>query len=126
VAWDIVTESLIGNIRLAQWVIPALGEARIMRIWLGLEAEVADAMPMVGPVPGVLDAFVIGSVHSGYTSGPYTGWVLARLILGHEPEHELFDPSHLLGPARLRREIGRRPPVTAAPGIVGILCNGHG
>lgn len=95
---EIVPENLIGNIRLASWVIPALGDARIIRVWLGLEAEVADAMPMIGPVPGVGGAYVIGSVHSGYTSGPYMGRLLAELILGHEPERELFDPSRLLGP----------------------------
>ena len=89
-------ENLIGNVRLARHAIPALGETRILRIWLGLEAETADAMPMVGPVPGIEDAFVIGSVHSGYTSGPYVGWLLAQAILGHEPEMPLFDPARLV------------------------------
>lgn len=93
-----IPENLIGNTRLARWVIPALGETRVARIWLGLEAETADAMPMIGAVPGVPDAFVIGSVHSGYTSGPYMGRLLADLILGREPERPLFDPSRLLEP----------------------------
>lgn len=93
-----IPENLIGNARLARWVVPALAETRVARIWLGLEAETADAMPMIGPVPGVADAFVIGSVHSGYTSGPYMGRLLADLILGREPERPLFDPSRLLEP----------------------------
>ena len=38
-------ENLIGNVRLARHAIPALGETRVVRIWLGLEAETADAMP---------------------------------------------------------------------------------
>jgi len=94
---EIVPRNLVGNVRLARHVIPALAHARVVRIWLGLEAETADAMPLVGPVPGHPDAFVIGSVHSGYTSGPYMGRLLADHILGHEPELPLFDPARLLG-----------------------------
>ena len=41
-------------------------------------------------------AFVIGSVHSGYTCGPYMARLLAQLILGQEPEMPLFDPARLL------------------------------
>lgn len=93
---EIVPENFVGNVRLARWVVPALGEARIVRMWLGLEAEVADALPMIGPVPGIANAFVIGSVHSGYTSGPYMGRLLADLVLGRQPERPLFDPSRLL------------------------------
>jgi sarcosine oxidase, subunit beta len=94
---ETIPDNLIGNLRLARWTIPALTEARVARIWLGLEAETADAMPMIGPVPGVRDAFVIGSVHSGYTSGPYMGRLLADFMLGREPELPLFDPARLVG-----------------------------
>ena len=94
---ETVSENLIGNLRLARWTIPALAQARAARIWLGLEAETADAMPIIGPLPGVRDAYVIGSVHSGYTSGPYMGRLLADLVLGREPERPLFDPARLVG-----------------------------
>ncbi len=80
-------DNLIGNVRLARHAIPALGETRILRIWLGLESETADAMPMIGPVPGIEGAFVIGCVHSGYTSAPYMGQLLADRILGREPRN---------------------------------------
>ena len=95
-------ENLIGNVQLARHAIPALGEGRILRIWLGLEAETADAMPMIGPLPGVEDAYVIGCVHSGYTSGPYMGRLLADRILGRDPEMPLFDPARLVEPAPAR------------------------
>jgi len=94
---ETLPDNLIGNLRLARWTVPALAEARITRIWLGLEAETADAMPLLGPVPGVRDAWVIGSAHSGYTSGPYLGHLLAETLLGREPAHPLFDPSRLVG-----------------------------
>ncbi len=93
---EVVPERLIGNLRLAAWAIPALRDGRLVRTWLGLEAETDDAMPVLGPVPGVQDAYAIGSAHSGYTSGPYMGRLLADVILGREPELPLFPMDRLL------------------------------
>lgn len=90
-------QNLVGNMRLAAHAVPALAEARIARIWLGLEAETADAMPIIGDVPGVPRAYVVGSAHSGYTSGPFMGRIMAQHILGQQPELPLFDPARLLG-----------------------------
>lgn len=87
---------LIGNIRLACHAIPALSKARLVRAWAGLEAETRDALPAVGPVPGVEGAYVCGSVHSGYTSGPYIARLLADHLLGREPELPLFPIDRLL------------------------------
>jgi sarcosine oxidase subunit beta len=92
---EAVPQNLIGNVRLARHAIPALAETRITRIWLGLESETADAMPMIGAIQGVPDAYVIGCVHSGYTSGPFMGKLLADRILEREPELPLFDPARL-------------------------------
>lgn len=93
---ETIPENLIGNLRLGQHAVPALASARVARIWLGLESETADAMPMIGPLAGHPDLYVIGCVHSGYTSGPYMGKLLAQQILGQQPEMSLFDPSRLL------------------------------
>lgn len=90
-------QNLVGNMRLAAYAVPALAQARVARIWLGLEAETADAMPIIGEVPGVAHAWVVGSAHSGYTSGPFMGRILAQHILGQTPELPLFDPARLLG-----------------------------
>jgi len=96
----LIPENLLGNLRLAAFAIPALRAGRLVRAWLGLEAETADAMPAIGPMPGIPGAFVIGSVHSGYTSGPYMGRLLADQILGRPPEQPLFPIDRLLAPAR--------------------------
>jgi glycine/D-amino acid oxidase-like deaminating enzyme len=101
---EAIPDNLIGNIRLARHAIPALGETRVLRIWLGLESETADAMPMIGALPGLEEAYVIGCVHSGYTSAPYMGRLLAECILGREPELPLFDPARLIQPAPATRE----------------------
>lgn len=89
-------ESLLGNVRLASYTIPALRNTTILRAWTGFEAETADAMPAVGPVPGVDGAWVCGSVHSGYTSGPFIARCLAQAIAGQEPELPLFPIDRLL------------------------------
>ena len=90
-------QNLVGNMRLAAYAVPALAEGRIARVWLGLEAETADALPLIGDVPGVAHAYVVGSAHSGYTSGPFMGRIMAQHILGQPPDLPLFNPARLLG-----------------------------
>ena len=89
---------LVGNLRLACHAIPALRGARLVRTWAGLEAQTRDALPAVGPVPGHPEAFVCGSVHSGFTSGPFIAKLLADRILGREPAMPLFPPDRLIEP----------------------------
>ena len=93
---EIIPANLIGNLRLAHYTIPWLAEARVVRTWLGLDANTPDFMPLVGPVPGAEGAFVIGCIRGGYTIGPYMGWLLAERILGREPEMPLFDMSRFV------------------------------
>ncbi|MEO0384765.1 MAG: FAD-dependent oxidoreductase [Pseudomonadota bacterium] len=92
----LIPDRVIGNARLAIHAIPALAKARLVRAWTGFEAETADAMPIAGPVPGIDDAFVCGSIHSGYTSGPYIAKLLADQILGLQPAMPLFPMDRLL------------------------------
>ena len=89
----IIPQSLLGNIRLARHAIPALGGARVVRAWLGLRDVYPDDRPLIGPLPGVKDAFMIGCGIGGFTMGPYLGLLLAEHILGREPEMPLFDPA---------------------------------
>ncbi|MET7247665.1 FAD-binding oxidoreductase [Methylobacterium sp. EM32] len=93
---ELLPDRVVGNVRLACHAIPALRAARMARAWAGLEAETADALPVAGPVPGVEGAFVCGSVHSGYTSGPYIARLLAERILGREPDLPLFPLDRLI------------------------------
>jgi glycine/D-amino acid oxidase-like deaminating enzyme len=90
-------QNLVGNMRLAAYAVPALAEARVARVWLGLEAETADALPIIGDVPGVDNAYVVGSAHSGYTSGPFMGLIMAQHMLGQTPDLPIFNPARLLG-----------------------------
>jgi len=93
---QVVPDNLIGNLRLAAYAVPALADARVVRTWLGLEGNVADFMPLAGPLPGLAEAYVIGCVRGGYTIGPFMGRLLAQRILGREPEMPLFDPARAI------------------------------
>jgi glycine/D-amino acid oxidase-like deaminating enzyme len=104
---SVIPERLIGNVGLACHAIPALRGARLVRTWVGLEAETADALPAAGPVPGIPDAYVCGSVHSGYTSGPCIARLLAERILGREPELPLFPIERLLGERQPAGDLSR-------------------
>ena len=92
-ATEVIAESLVGNIRLARHAIPALADARVVRVWLGLRDVYPDDRPLIGPLPGIDDAYIIGCGISGFTIGPYLGKLLAQRILGQEPEMALFDPA---------------------------------
>jgi glycine/D-amino acid oxidase-like deaminating enzyme len=92
----LIPQNLRGNIRLACHCVPALAGARAIRTWLGLQDKSPDGLPVIGPLPGIENAFIIGCGHSGFTMGPYVGGLLADMILGREPEMPLFDPARLL------------------------------
>jgi sarcosine oxidase subunit beta len=94
--YEIIPDNLMANLRLAAYAIPALRQARIVRSWLGIEGNSQDALPLVGELPGFPDAYVIGAVRGGFTTGPYMGKLLAQRILGHEPEMPLFDPARAI------------------------------
>jgi len=85
-------ETVIPNLALAQFALPALGKARITRCWTGFEANVPDYYPLAGRLPGIEDAFVLGCVRGGFTIGPYIGRLMGDFILGRETELPLFDP----------------------------------
>ncbi|MBL8669592.1 MAG: FAD-binding oxidoreductase [Alphaproteobacteria bacterium] len=94
----VIPENLVGNVRLACHAVPALERSRIVRAWLGLEAETADALPAVGALPGVEDVAMVGSIHSGYTSGLSIARHFARWLLGAplHPGIAAFDPARLV------------------------------
>ncbi len=91
-----IPANMVGNMRLAAFAIPALRRARAVRAWLGLEAKTADELPVLGPIPGLDGAWMIGASHSGFMSAPFMGKLLADALLGRAPELPLFPPARLL------------------------------
>lgn len=89
---EVTAETVQPNLALAQFALPALAKARVLRSWTGFEANMPDFYPLAGALPGVPDAFVLGCVRGGYTIGPYIGRLMGDFILGRTPELPLFDP----------------------------------
>jgi sarcosine oxidase, subunit beta len=95
---EVVPETLITNLRLAQYALPRLSDARLLRAWTGFEANVPDFFPLAGLLPGTRGLFVLCCVRGGYTIGPYIGQLMGDLMLGREPELPLFDPARFFTP----------------------------
>ncbi len=151
----LLPERLIGNVRLACHAIPALKEARLARAWAGLEAETADALPAVGPIPGHPDAYVSAAASIPATPAASTSrscWRTAsssaspRCRFPHrqasaatgEGGMTRFDPQRLAGmhaativPMTADFRIDEAAlaahiaEVAGTPGIHGLLVNGH-
>jgi sarcosine oxidase, subunit beta len=85
-------DTLLPNLRLAQFAVPGLSAFRVVRAWTGFEANVPDFYPLAGAAPGVPGAFILGCVRGGYTIGPYIGQLMGDRILDRQPELPLFDP----------------------------------
>ena len=90
---EIVPSTLITNLRLAQYTLPALAQARLVRAWTGFEAHAPDFYPLAGLLPGTSNMYVLCCVRGGYTIGPYIGQLMGDFMLDREPELPLFDPA---------------------------------
>ncbi len=73
--------SMIGNLSLAQHIIPQLAPLRVIRTWAGLNTGV-DGCGMIGPVSSVPGLYFAIPGDAGYTLGPLTARLTAEAILG--------------------------------------------
>ena len=98
---SVIATKMANAVNAAVRAVPALRHGRIARTWVGPEGFAPDNLPIVGPLPGVKDAFVVGCQRSGFTTGPFMGMLLAQHMLGGEPEMPIvrpeFDPGRLAG-----------------------------
>ena len=81
-------------------VLPALAGRPVRRVWRGLRPCAPDGLPVVGRAPG-LDGVVLATGHAmmGLTLAPVTGRLVAELLAGERPGHDLAP----LAPERFRR-----------------------
>lgn len=86
--------SLRANLALAETVVPALSEARLLRTWAGFVNGVEDWLPIIGEIERVPGLYVGVFPYMGFTAGPLMGRVLADLVLGRS-ERDLapFSPT---------------------------------
>jgi glycine/D-amino acid oxidase-like deaminating enzyme len=91
---DVELSSLLGNVTLAQHIVPALGLLRVIRSWGGVNTSV-DGAGVLGSVPGVPRLFVAIPGDAGYTLGPLSARLVADLVLGRAPAEDIspFSPA---------------------------------
>jgi sarcosine oxidase subunit beta len=73
--------SLRANLALAESVVPALSQARLLRAWAGFVNGVEDWLPIIGEIESVPGLYVGVFPFMGFTAGPLMGRVLADLVL---------------------------------------------
>ena len=76
-------------------VAPGLQNADIRDIRVGLRPLTSDGIPVLGPIPDIHNLYLAtGHGPTGLQLGPYTGKLIADLMLGHQPETDLT-PFHI-------------------------------
>lgn len=80
--------SMIGNLSLAQHIVPRLGVLRVIRTWAGVNTT-ADGQCIIGPLPGWTDVFAAVPGDAGYTLGPLVGRIAAAILSGRDPGYDV-------------------------------------
>jgi glycine/D-amino acid oxidase-like deaminating enzyme len=85
--------SMVGNLSLAQHIIPQLGMLRVIRTWAGVNTGV-DGCGVIGPLEAVPGLYFAIPGDAGYTLGPITARLTAECVLGKEPSEDvsLYSP----------------------------------
>jgi glycine/D-amino acid oxidase-like deaminating enzyme len=84
------------NLAVARRVVPAVGAARVLRTWVGVNNGVPDEMPIVAALDDVAPGLVVGTFpYLGFSGGPVMGEILAALARGEDPGFDLapFSPA---------------------------------
>jgi sarcosine oxidase subunit beta len=70
--------------------LPVLVEAPLSHAWAGLYEMSPDAMPIIGPVSGLEGMYLIGGFSGhGFQHAPAAGRIIADLIAGKTPDHDI-------------------------------------
>jgi len=78
--------SILGSMDHSSAIFPALRGARLERVWVGIEGETVDQVPVLGPVPGIANlSLATGFTGHGFALSPIVGQVLSELILDGTP-----------------------------------------
>jgi glycine/D-amino acid oxidase-like deaminating enzyme len=80
--------SIIGNLSLAQHIIPRIGALRLIRTWAGVNTFI-DGCGVIGPVAAIPGLYFAIPGDAGYTLGPLTGRLAAECVLGREPSEDI-------------------------------------
>jgi glycine/D-amino acid oxidase-like deaminating enzyme len=68
---------------------PEIAELAVERVWAGLLPQTPDALPILGPIPG-LEGLVLNAGHVfGNVAGPISGMMIAQSLAGETTEFDL-------------------------------------
>jgi glycine/D-amino acid oxidase-like deaminating enzyme len=85
---EVRLSSLLGNVALAQHIVPAVGALRVIRSWAGINTTV-DGRGVLGPVAALPGLFIAVPGDAGYTLGPLSARLVADAVLGKAPSEDL-------------------------------------
>ncbi len=90
----VLRDSVVGNLELAEQMVPAIGGLRLLRTWAGIN-PVADLLSVLGEVRRSPGLFVAVPGDAGYTLGPFCARLLADNLLGKPAKYSLdaFSPA---------------------------------
>jgi len=81
-------------------LVPGLSDRPFITAWAGLRPHSPDALPLIGPLPGIEGLLVAtGHFRNGILLGPLTGKLMAELIVEGKPSF----PLEAFSPARFDR-----------------------
>jgi sarcosine oxidase subunit beta len=74
--------SVVGSLIDSSEIFPVLRKARVERVWVGIEAQCADEVPVLGAIPGIENLTVAtGFSGHGFALSPIVGQLLSEQIL---------------------------------------------
>lgn len=88
-ALSVDQHSLAANLATALRVVPRLGDLSLLRTWPAIVNGTADWKPIIGELPGAPDFYLAMFPWMGFTAGPIAAQLVAQLILGRTPDHDL-------------------------------------
>jgi glycine/D-amino acid oxidase-like deaminating enzyme len=80
--------SMIGNVSLAQHIIPQLSHLRVIRTWAGINT-VVDGCGVIGPVAAIPGLYFAIPGDAGYTLGPMTARLASECVLDHQTSEDI-------------------------------------
>ena len=79
-------ESILGSMDHSSAIFPALRKAQLERVWIGIEAETSDEVPVLGPVDHLANlTLATGFTGHGFALSPIVGQLMSELILDGTP-----------------------------------------
>jgi len=80
--------SMIGNLSLAQHIVPQLSPLRVIRTWAGINT-VVDGCGVIGPVAAIPGLYFAIPGDAGYTLGPITARLASECVLEHHTSEDI-------------------------------------